>query len=202
MTRTIWDLADEAQAEVDKWPDWKRRAADTALVTKLDGTKEIVMSDSYEEQYDQWCREEEERAYREMQAQEGAYRAAQETQELHRQLERSEMLRRQAEAKCEEIRGWWIESERKLKECEEAFDRMHDAYQDLGAHLDEGSLIDEDPVPEGYSIYVYSSLVMPFRDRIKATSDDEFGDPVCVAWASSYKAAARWCWAHSQGLVK
>ena len=33
--RTIWDLADKAQIEVSKWPAWKRRAADQALVSKL-----------------------------------------------------------------------------------------------------------------------------------------------------------------------
>lgn len=32
--RSIWDLAEKAQAEVDKWPEWKRRAADMALVTR------------------------------------------------------------------------------------------------------------------------------------------------------------------------
>jgi hypothetical protein len=35
-SRSIWDLAEKAQAEVDKWPEWKRRAADTALVTRVD----------------------------------------------------------------------------------------------------------------------------------------------------------------------
>jgi hypothetical protein len=34
--RSIWDLAEKAQAEVDKWPEWKRRAADTLLVTRVD----------------------------------------------------------------------------------------------------------------------------------------------------------------------
>lgn len=33
MKRTIWELAAEAQVEVEKWPEWKRRAADTALVS-------------------------------------------------------------------------------------------------------------------------------------------------------------------------
>jgi len=35
LGRPIWDLAEKAQAEVDKWPDSKRRAADMALVTRL-----------------------------------------------------------------------------------------------------------------------------------------------------------------------
>jgi hypothetical protein len=32
--RDIWTLAEAAKAEVDTWPAWKRRAADTALVSK------------------------------------------------------------------------------------------------------------------------------------------------------------------------
>jgi hypothetical protein len=31
--RTIWDLAEEAAREVARWPEWKRRVADWALVT-------------------------------------------------------------------------------------------------------------------------------------------------------------------------
>lgn len=34
--RSIWDLAEKAQADVDKWPEWKRRAADQALVPRRD----------------------------------------------------------------------------------------------------------------------------------------------------------------------
>jgi hypothetical protein len=37
--RSIWDLAEKAQAEVDTWPEWKRRAADMALVTRLEPTE-------------------------------------------------------------------------------------------------------------------------------------------------------------------
>lgn len=33
--RTIWELAAEAQAQVSRWPRWKRVAADAALVTRL-----------------------------------------------------------------------------------------------------------------------------------------------------------------------
>lgn len=33
--RSIWELAAEAQAEVEKWPEWKRRVAEQALVSPL-----------------------------------------------------------------------------------------------------------------------------------------------------------------------
>ncbi len=37
--RSLWDLAAKAQAEVEKWPGWKRRAADTALVSLIEKPK-------------------------------------------------------------------------------------------------------------------------------------------------------------------
>lgn len=34
-SRSIWDLAERATREVERWPEWKKRAADQALVTRL-----------------------------------------------------------------------------------------------------------------------------------------------------------------------
>lgn len=38
--RDIWTLAEAASAEVATWPAWKRRAADTALVSKPESARE------------------------------------------------------------------------------------------------------------------------------------------------------------------
>ncbi len=48
---SLWALAEAAEKEVSTWPDWKRRAADTALVTRPPNTRKIPGERLYYREY-------------------------------------------------------------------------------------------------------------------------------------------------------
>lgn len=68
----------------------------------------------------------------------------------------------------------------------------------LEAKLYQGRLIDEDPVPEGY--YVESSDEGCWNACTGFTA--HCPPPAVAENFPTCKAAIRWCWAHSQGLVE